>query len=124
MASYLNTLSTNEIRVSLRQLVKQYVEECETCQALPEEFISLIKHNFLAKYVYYNKAKRQIEIGIDESESPETYPEIKVYKIPVDKASKWLDKSFKSQQNDLEFYGKLLNRNEIFNSSDVVLMSR
>jgi hypothetical protein len=49
MASYLNT---NEIRLSLRQLVKQYIEECETCQELPEEFISLIKHNFLAKYVY------------------------------------------------------------------------
>ncbi len=52
MASYLNT---NEIRLSLRQLVKQYVEECESCQEAPDEFISLIKHNFLAKYVYYNK---------------------------------------------------------------------
>jgi len=121
MASYLNT---NEIRVSLQQLVKQYVEECETCQELPDEFISLIKHNFLAKYVYYNKQKKQIEIGIDESESPDTYPEIKVYKIPVNKACKWLDRSFRNQQSDLEFYGKLLNRNEIFNSSEVVLMSR
>ncbi|PRX44836.1 hypothetical protein [Salegentibacter salegens] len=121
MASYLNT---NEIRVSLKQLVKQYVDECETCQELPDEFISLIKHNFLAKYVYYNKQKKQIEIGIDESDSPDTYPEIKVYKIPVNKAVKWLDGSFREQQNDLEFYGKLLNRNEIFNSSDVVLMSR
>jgi len=121
MASYLNT---NEIRLSLQQLVKQYVEECETCQELPEEFISLIKHNFLAKYVYYNKQKKQIEIGIDESESPETYPEIKVYKIPVNKAAKWLDKSFRNQKGDLEFYGKLLNRNEIFNSSEIVLMSR
>jgi hypothetical protein len=121
MASYLNT---NEIRLGLRQLVKQYIEECETCQELPEDFISLIKHNFLAKYVYYNKQKKQIEIGIDESDSPDTYPEIKVYKIPVIKASKWLDKSFRDQQGDLEFYGKLLNRNEIFNSPDVVLMSR
>lgn len=121
MASYLNT---NEIRHSLQQLVKQYVEECETCQELPEEFISLIKHNFLAKYVYYNKQKKQIEIGIDEADSPETYPEIKVYKIPVSKATKWLDRSFRDQKSDLEFYGKLLNRNEIFNSSDVVLMSR
>ncbi|TDN94953.1 hypothetical protein DET49_10319 [Salegentibacter sp. 24] len=121
MASYLNS---NEIRLSLRQLVKQYVEECETCQELPEEFVSLIKHNFLAKYVYYNKQKKQIEIGIDASESPETYPEIKVYKIPVNKATKWLEKSFKDQQSDLEFYGRLLNRNAIFNSSDVVLLSR
>lgn len=121
MASYLNT---NEIRVSLKQLVKQYVEECETCQELPEEFISLIKHNFLAKYVYYNKEKKQIEIGIDESYSPETYPEIKVYKFPVKKAAKWLDKSFRDGRSDLEFYGKLLNRNEILSSSEIVLMSR
>ncbi|MBZ9728393.1 hypothetical protein LB467_01725 [Salegentibacter sp. JZCK2] len=121
MASYLNT---NEIRLSLRQLVKQYVEHCETCQELPEEFISLIKHNFLAKYVYYNKQKKQIEIGIDESNSPESYPEIKVYKFPVSKAAKWLDKSFKDSQSDLVFYGRLLNRNEIFNSSDVILLSR
>ena len=121
MASYLNT---NEIRLSLRQLVKQYVEECESCQEAPEEFISLIKHNFLAKYVYYNKKKQQIEIGIDESESPDTYPEIKVYKFPINKAGKWLDNSFKDQQSDLEFYGKLLNRNDSFNSSEIVLMSR
>lgn len=121
MASY---LSTNEIRVSLKQLVKQYVNECETRQELSEEFISLIKHNFIAKYVYLNKPKKQIEIGIDESESPETYPEIKVYKFPIDKATKWLDKSFRDQQSDLEFYGRLLNRNEILNSSDVVIMSK
>ncbi|HKL35928.1 MAG TPA: hypothetical protein VJ899_06535 [Salegentibacter sp.] len=121
MTSYLNT---NEIRLSLRHLVKQYIEECETCQEAPEEFISLIKHNFLAKYVYYNKKKKQIEIGIDESESPDTYPEIKVYKFPVNKATKWLDESFKDQKSDLEFYGKLLNKNDIYNSSEIVLMSR
>lgn len=121
MASYLNT---NEIRLSLKQLVKQYVEECETCNQLPEEFISLIKHNFLAKYVYYNKVKKHIEIGIDESNSPETYPEIKVFKFPIKKAGKWLDNSFRDGRNDLEFYGRLLNRNNILNSSEIVLMSR
>ena len=121
MASYLNT---NEIRLSLQQLVKQYVEECESCKELSEEFVSLIKHNFCAKFVYYNKEKKQIEIGVDASEAPETYPEIKVFKFPVNKAVSWLDKSFKDQKNDLEFYGKLLNRNDSFNSSEIVLMSR
>ncbi|WP_081211911.1 hypothetical protein [Salegentibacter sediminis] len=121
MASYLNE---NEIKSSLRQLVKQYIEECEDCGSLPEEFISLIKHNFLAKYVYYNKEKKHIEIGIDESYSPETYPEIKVYKFPVKKASDWLDKSFRNTRGDMEFYGKLLNRNEILSSSELILMSR
>jgi len=121
MATYLNN---NEIRTALKQLVKQYIEECITCKEMPEDFISLIKHNFLAKYVYYNKQKEQIEIGIDIAESPNTYPEIKIYKFPVNKAVKWLDKSFKDNQNDLEFYGRLLNRNEILNSSEVVLMSK
>lgn len=121
MASYLNT---DEIRLSLQQLVKQYVEECESCKEIPDEFVSLIKHNFCAKFVYYNKEKKQIEVGVEASESPDTYPEIKIYKIPVKKAIKWLDKSFKHQKNDLEFYGKLLNRNDTFNSSEIVLMSK
>ncbi|MBI6119547.1 hypothetical protein [Salegentibacter maritimus] len=121
MASYLNT---NEIRLSLQQLVKQYVEECESCKQLSDEFVSLIKHNFCAKYVYYNKDKQQIEIGIEASEAPDTYPDIKIYKFPVKKAVKWLDKSFKDQKRDLEFYGKLLNRNDNFNSSEIVLMNR
>ncbi len=120
MASYLNE---NEVKTSLRVLVNQYVEECENCNELPAEFIELIKHNFLAKFVYYNAEKKQIEIGVDESYSPETYPKIKVYTFPVRKATEWLDKSFKKGKSDLEFYGKLLNRNEVLSASDVVLMN-
>ena len=121
MTTYLND---REIRVSLKKLVQQYVEECETCKEMPEEFISLIKHNFLAKFVYYNKQEKQIEIGIDESESPNTYPKIKVFKFPVKKAVKWLDKSFKDNKNDLEFYGKLLKRNSELDASEVVLVNK
>lgn len=120
MASYLNE---NEIQTSLRMLVEQYVEECKNCQALSKEFIELIKHNFLAKFVYYNRDKKQIEIGVDESYSPETYPDIKVYKFPVDKATQWLDKTFRNNKSDLEFYGKLLNRNDLISKSQVVLLN-
>lgn len=109
--------------MSLRMLVNQYVEECEKRNSLPKEFVELIKHNFLAKFVYYNSKEKQIEIGVDESYSPETYPQIKVYKFPVKKAAEWLDKSFRNNRGDLEFYGKLLNRNEILTSSDLVLMN-
>lgn len=119
MASYLNE---NEIQASLRVLVEQYVEECEKCERLPKEFVELIKHNFLAKFVYYNSKKKLIEIGVDESYSPETYPEIKIYRFPVKKAAQWLEKSFKKDKGDLEFYGRLLNRNDILSASDVVLM--
>lgn len=120
MTSYLNE---TEIQASLKVLVQQYVEECENCNSLPKEFIELIKHNFLAKFVYYNCNEKQIEIGVDESYSPETYPEIKVYTFPVSKAAEWLDKSFKNEKGDLEFYGKLLNRKELFSASDMALMN-
>ncbi|MFD1095100.1 hypothetical protein [Salegentibacter chungangensis] len=120
MSSYLNT---QEIKRSLQVLVKQYVEECVNCQELPQDFIDLIKHNFLAKFVYYNKAKKQIEIGIEDQESDAPYPEIKTYSFPVDKAANWLDQSFRNDDCDLKFYGKLLNRNELISSGDVVLIN-
>lgn len=115
MTLYVNQ---NEIQASLKVLVKQYIEECEQCQELPKEFVSLIKHNFLAKYVYYNKAKKHIEIGIEASNSPETYPDIKIYKFPIKKASDWLEKSFKTGEADLQFYGKLLHKS----ATEVVLL--
>lgn len=119
MASYLNS---NEIKTSLQVLVQQYIEECENCHQLPQDFIDLIKHNFLAKFVCYNKQEKQIEIGVEDQDSDAPYPEIKTYKFPVNKATQWLDKSFKQDKCDLEFYGKLLNRNELISSSEVILM--
>ncbi|MFZ0490085.1 MAG: hypothetical protein WBV11_05860 [Salegentibacter sp.] len=119
MASYLNP---TEIRFSLKALVKDYIEECEKCHQIPEDFIDLIKHNFLAKYVFYNPKKKHIEIGIEDPDAEDHYPEIKTYKIPVKQAAEWLDKSFKKNECDLQFYGRLLNRNEILNPSDIVLM--
>ncbi len=119
MASY---LKTEEIKTALRLLVNQYIEECKTCEEIPQDFIDLLRHNFLAKYVFYNKANKTIEIGVNEGSSPSGYPNIKVFSFPVNKAPEWLDKSFKNEKNDLEFYGKLLNRNKIISSSELVLI--
>ena len=119
MASYLRT---EEIKTSLRVLVNQYIEECRDCDKIPQDFIDLLRHNFLAKFVFYNKNDKTIEIGINKGSSPEGYPNIKVFSFPVNKALEWLDESFKSETNDLEFYGKLLNRNEIISSSELVLI--
>ena len=52
MASYLRT---EEIKTSLRVLVNQYIEECRDCDKIPQDFIDLLRHNFLAKFVFYNK---------------------------------------------------------------------
>lgn len=119
MTSYLRT---EEIKTSLRVLVNQYIEECRNCDKIPQDFIDLLRHNFLAKFVFYNKNDKTIEIGINKGSSPEGYPNIKVFSFPVNKAVEWLDESFKSETNDLEFYGKLLNRNEIISSSELVLI--
>ncbi|WBL21553.1 hypothetical protein [Zunongwangia sp. HRR-M8] len=119
MASYLRT---EEIKTSLRVLVNQYIEECKDCKQIPQDFIDLLRHNFLAKFVFYNKKEETIEIGINQGSEPSGYPNIKVFSFPVNKASEWFDESFKSDKNDLEFYGKLLNRNEIISSSELVLI--
>ncbi|MDN3596731.1 hypothetical protein [Zunongwangia endophytica] len=118
MASYLRT---EEVKTSLRVLVNQYIEECKNCEVIPQDFIDLLRHNFLAKFVFYNKADKKIEIGINQGSEPSGYPNIKVFSFPVNDTD-WLDKSFKSDKNDLEFYGKLLNRNEVISSSELVLI--
>ncbi|MCL6218095.1 hypothetical protein [Zunongwangia pacifica] len=119
MASY---LKTEEIKTSLRVLVNQYIEECRDCDKIPQDFIDLLRHNFLAKFVFYNKNDKTIEIGINQGSLPEGYPNIKVFTFPVNKAVEWLDESFKSNSNDLEFYGKLLNRNDSISPSELVLI--
>lgn len=119
MVSYLRT---EEIKTSLRVLVNQYIEECTDCEKIPQDFIDLLRHNFLAKFVFYNKSDKTIEIGINQGSSPEGYPNIKVFSFPVNKAVEWLDKSFKDEISDLEFYGKLLNRNNIISQSELILI--
>ncbi|MDT0641646.1 hypothetical protein RM553_02265 [Zunongwangia sp. F363] len=119
MASYLNK---DEIAASLKVLIKQYVKDCEDCGKLSPEFINLIKHNFLAEYVVYDKEAKTVEIGIEVSDTKSVYPEIKVYQFSLKSAEDWVAKSCKEENSDLEFYGKLLNKNDILNSSDVVLL--
>ncbi|MDT0691010.1 hypothetical protein RM549_14540 [Salegentibacter sp. F188] len=121
MASYLNK---NEIKTSLRVLIKQYLQECRNSSKLSQDFIKLLEHNFLAKYVIYNKSERNIEIGIeDRNENSETaYPKIKVYKYKLDDAEEKIISSCGVQDSDFEFYGRLLNRNDFERNSEVVLM--
>lgn len=46
-----------------------------------------------------------------------------MYKFPLNKNRKWIERSFKDNINDLMFYGKLLNRNNMNNEADVVLIT-
>ena len=116
-------LKPGEIKSSLSALVNYYIQECNTTGQIPLEFIELIKHNFLAKYVYFNKKDNTIEVGVNESKHrTELYPDIKIYSFPLDQTTGWLEESFKSGKADLEFYGKLINANSSFESMDVVVV--
>lgn len=109
MTSYYNKL---EIETAMKHVVAEYLKECIECEELSEDFVDLIKYNFLAKYVSLDKTKRIIEIGIEDTSTPIShYPVIKIFSFPLDEfENKWLDRSFKNEREDLTFYGKLLNR--------------
>ena len=111
-----------EIIAAMNQLVKDYMKECKECNELPEGFVELLKHNFLAKYVCFNEATQSIEIGVEDTSSDGLYPEIKSYKFPLNSKKRWIEKSFKTGKNDLAFYGKLLNRKQSYNDVDVVVI--
>jgi len=124
MVAYYNQ---REIKIEMRALIQDYLKSCTNCEVLPDDFVDLIKHNFLAKYVSYNPDLHSIEIGVEETGTPSSflaYPKIKVYQYPLnDKKNKWLDKSFKTSKTDLAFYGRLLNkRNSISKNADVIVM--
>ena len=119
MAAYFNS---NQLRTSLQDLVKQFVSECEGCNELSTDCMELLRHNFAAEFVMYNKASGKIEIGIDKSDDFTGYPEIEVYSFSLNEIGKKVDHSFKNNSEDLEFYGKLIGKRKGIGSNSVVLM--
>ncbi|TRO64064.1 hypothetical protein [Christiangramia sabulilitoris] len=119
MAAYFNS---NQLRDSLQQLVKMYIDECKECKTLSQDCIDLLRHNFLAEYVVYNKSNNSIEIGINKSDKFDGYPEIEAYSFPLEDVGKKVDYSFKNNHEDLEFYGKLIGRRKGIGSNSVVLL--
>ncbi len=116
-------LKTEEIRASLGAIVKFYIQDCKQKKEIPQELAELIKHNFLAKYVSYNKNDETIEIGINISKHrAEMYPTIEIFTFPVNSAEKWLESSFKTGKADLEFYAKMINRDIRFTREEVVVV--
>lgn len=120
MAAYFNT---DELKKSMGQLIKAFINECEECDTLSQDCIDLIRHNFMAEYAVYNAQEKSIEVGIDVSNDSSSYPELEVYTIPLKDAEIRLDNSFRQNREDLEFYGKLLNKSKGIGGSSVVLMN-
>lgn len=110
-----------EIKAAIDQLADDFLKECKRCEELPEGFVDLIKHNFLAKFVCYDKETKTIEIGVEDNSPDALYPKIKVYKYSLNSKT-WIRDSFKNDLNDLHFYGRLLNRNRSSRDADVILM--
>ncbi len=119
MAAYFNT---SQLRRSMQDLVKEYIAECKECEELSQDCRDLIKHNFLAEFVVYNKEEKTIEVGIDASKDIDAYPEIKIYTIQIDEAEQKIAHSFRKNHEDLEFYGQLLGRKKGLGADSVVVM--
>jgi len=119
MAAYFNS---NQLRTSLQELAQNYISECEDCNVLSADCIDLLRHNFLAEFVIFNKKNNTIEIGMNKSDDFGGYPEIEIYTFPLKDIGKKVDYSFKNNHEDLEFYGKLIGRRKGIGSNAVILM--
>ena len=122
MTTYFNK---SEIENSIKTIASDFLKDCIQCDKISEDFVDLIKYNFSAKYVSFNTTDKQIEIGVeDTSETYSLYPSINVISFPItDNNNAWLEKSFKSQMNDLVFYGRLINRKKYnHKNAEVIVM--
>lgn len=114
--------SRNQIRTEMQRMLPYQIEECRECDELPSTLHDLIKHNFQASFVCYDKKNNTIEVGVEEQEDENTYPKITVHKIGLDEAVLKLNKSFRSSDLDLKFYGKILAGGSVNKIDDVVLV--
>lgn len=102
--------SRNQVQADLRRMLPHQIEECRECDELPQTLEQLIKHNFQAKFVCYNKKSNTIEVGVEKQEVVDSYPEITVHKFSLDEAVAKLSNTFRNKEQDLRFYGRLLAR--------------
>lgn len=115
--------SRNQIQDHLLNLIPHQIEECKKCDELPASLAEFIKHNYQAKFVCYDKASGCIEVGVEKQEFTNSYPEIKVHRIPLEKAVSQLKKTFRNSDLDLKFYGRLLaGQGSTTRIEDVVLV--
>lgn len=115
--------SRSQIHNELRQMLPHQIEECKECDEMPKTLAQLIKHNFQAKFVCYDKKKKMIEVGVEESETTDSYPEINVLKFRLEELGTQIGKTFRNNDHDLKFYGKILaGHGSVSEIDDVVLV--
>lgn len=114
--------SRSQIHNELRQMLPHQIEECKECDEMPKTLAQLIKHNFQAKFVCYDKKKKMIEVGVEESETTDSYPEINVLKFRLEELGTQIGKTFRNNDHDLKFYGKILAGHGSVNEIDDVVL--
>lgn len=119
MTTYQNR---NQIHSELRQMLPHQIEECKECDEIPPTLEQLIRHNFQAAFVCYDKKKKLIEVGVEDLETTDSYPEITVHKFRLEEVVSQLGKTFRNDDHDLKFYGKLLAGHGSVNEIDDVVL--
>lgn len=114
--------SRNQIQHELHKLLPYQIKECKECDELPAALEQLIKHNFQATFVCYDKKTSTIEVGVEDQEGTNSYPQITVHKFSVEDAVAQLNKTFKTTDQDLKFYGRLLAGSSSNKSIDEVVL--
>ena len=114
--------SKTQIEHELQRILPQQIEECRSCDELPQSLEALIKHNFQATFVCYDKRSRTIEVGIEQEEEVDAYPDITVHKFKLDEVISQIKNTFKKADQDLKFYGKLLAGYGSTNQIDEVVL--
>ena len=89
---------------------------------MPSALEELIRHNFNAAFVCYDKKSGYIEVGVEEKEDVTSYPEIVVHKFRLSEVAKRLSKTFKDSDVDLRFYARLLANSSHRRVDEVVLV--
>lgn len=100
--------SRSQVQSELQRMLPHQIEECKECDELPPALERLIKYNFAAAFVCYDKKTGMIEVGVENQEKVSTYPEITVHKFKLDEIKAQLQKTFRNSDHDLKYYGKLL----------------
>ena len=119
MISYQNR---SQIEQELQNLLPHQLKECKECDVVPAALEQLIRHNYNAAFVCYDKKTGNIEIGVEEREDVTSYPEIVVHKFRLSELPKKLRKTFRRSDADLRFYAKLLAQTQYRKVDEVVLV--
>lgn len=114
--------SKTQIQSELQKMLPHQIKECRECDELPLPLEQLLTHNFQATFVCYDKRTHTIEVGVEEQEAVDAYPDITVHKFKLKEVPTQVTKTFRKTDHDLKFYGKLLAGHGSANQVDEVVL--